>query len=158
MTDEVTKVVRTETAVSVAINALVPAGIIWLIGIPGPEALGGATGLIQGMLKAAGLATLLMTLALTTILRARLRRGTLPRTPEVSGPGRFLPARLLPRAIVLALTAIVLLVPVGTIAAVAFGILPLTQVGLLIFNLLFGTLIGLTMAPPLVRRALADPC
>ncbi|WP_425228941.1 hypothetical protein [Sphingomonas sp.] len=158
MTDPATRAVRIETCVSIAINALIPAGIIWLVGIPGPEALGGATGLVQGMLKAAGLATLLMTLVLTAILRARLRKGGLPRTPAVTGPGRFLPARLLPRAIVLALAAIALLVPLGTLAALALHILPLTRVGLLIFNIAFGAMVGLTMAPPLVRRALADLC
>ncbi len=158
MTDPATRVVRAETAVSIAINALIPAGIIWLVGIPGPDGLGGTTGLVQGMVKASGLATLLMTLVLTAILRARLKRGSLPRTSEVEGPGRFLPARLLPRSIVLAMVAIVLLVPAGTLAALALGILPLSRVGLLIFNLLFGALVGLVMAPPLIRRALADPC
>ena len=152
--------VRTETIVSIAINSLIPAAIIWFIEAHPPQTLTGEQGILGSMLPAAGLATLLMTLVLTNIVRARVRKGSLPALDWPSaerGAMRFIPRNLILRAVALALLALVLLVPAGLVVVTLIDVLPLTKVGFLMFNLIFGALVGLVMARFVVLPALADP-
>ena len=152
--------VRNETVVSIAINSLVPAAIIWFLEASPPQTLTGEYGILGSLLPAAGLATLMMTLVLTNIVRARVRKGALPALdwPKAErGAMAFIPKNLILRAIALALLAIVLLVPAGLIVVALIKILPLTRVEFLIFNLVFGALVGLVMARFVVLPALADP-
>jgi hypothetical protein len=110
--------VRNETVVSIAINSLIPAAIIWFVDASPPQTLTGEYGILGSMLPAAGLATLLMTLVLTNIVRVRVRKGALPAldwpTAE-RGAMAWLPQNLILRAIALALLALVLLVPAGLV-------------------------------------------
>lgn len=151
--------VRNETMVSVAINALIPTAIIWLVGLAPPERLDGETGLLQAMTKASGLATTLMTLVVTLLIRARVRSGAAPALPRASLPTiiRWLPGSVLLRAPVMGLIAVALLVPTGAAFAAAFSLLPLTIGGFVVFNLIYGTIVGLVMTPGVVLRALVDP-
>ncbi len=153
------RAVRTETIVSTLINSLEPAGVIWFAGLAPPETILGPNGIIGPMGKAAGLATLLMTLILTLIVRARVRKGTLPaldRPSAASGLLRWLPRPLLLRAIVMAIVALVLLLPVGLLVVAMLDIMPLTRIGFLIFNLSFGAIVGIVMTRLVVLPALAD--
>ncbi len=153
------RAVRNETFVSIAINALVPATIIWFAGVAPPTRLFGSGGIVGSLLPAAGVATLFMTLILTPIIRARVRAGALP---ALDGPAaergalRLIPARLPLRAVALGLLAIVLLVPPGLAVVWLLGILPLSRVGFLLFNLCYGGLVGAVMARFVVLPALAD--
>ncbi|HEX8300708.1 hypothetical protein [Sphingomonas sp.] len=152
--------VRNETLVSIAINSLVPAGIIWSLGVSPPQMLFGADGIIGSMIPAAGLATLIMTLVLTMIVRARVRKGALPALDwpaEERGAMRLIPRSLPLRALALGALAIVLLVPGGLAVVAALDVLPLTRLGFLIFNLIYGAVVGLVMARFVVLPALADP-
>ena len=72
------RVLRQETLVSMAINALLPSAIIWLLDVTPPQTLVGEQPLVAAMLPAAGMATLAMTLIVTLIIRARVRSGSLP--------------------------------------------------------------------------------
>jgi hypothetical protein len=152
--------VRTETVVSIAINSLVPAAIIWFLDVPPPLTLFGEHAILGSLLPAAGLATLLMTLVLTNIVRVRVRKGSLPALnwPKAErGALAWIPGNLILRAIALALLALVLLVPSGLVVVALIGVLPLTKVGFLIFNLIYGAIVGLVMARFVVLPALADP-
>lgn len=152
--------VRTETIVSVAINAIAPAAIIWVVDASPPQTLTGEHGILGAMLPAAGLATLLMTLVLTNIVRVRVRKGALPALDWPKGERgamAWIPQNLILRAVALALLALVLLVPTGLAVVAVIDILPLTKVGLLIFNLIYGAMVGLVMARFVVLPALADP-
>ena len=154
------RAVRNETVVSIAINSLVPAATIWFVDASPPRTLIGEHGILGSMLPAAGLATLMMALVLTSIVRARVRNGSLPALdwPQVErGAMAWIPKNLILRAIALALLALVLLVPVGLLVVTVIGILPLTKVGFLIFNLIYGAAVGLVMARFVVLPALADP-
>ena len=150
--------VRNETLVSVVLNALVPAAIIRFVALPGPLALAGDDGLWSAMLKGAGLATFMMTLVVTLIVRARVRKGGVAALAAVDLPAvvRLLPRFVLLRAAMMAVVAVIVLVPIGTAAASAAHILPLGLDGFALFNIAFGALSGLTMTPAVVLRALAD--
>lgn len=64
----------------------------------------------------------------------------------------FIPKNLILRSIALALLAIILLVPPGLAVAALTGLLPLTKVGSLIFNLMFGALAVLRAPAPQAGR------
>ena len=152
--------VRNETVVSIAINSLIPSAIIWFVDASPPQTLTGEHGILRAMIPAAGLATFLMTIVLTAIVRARVRKGALPALDWPSaerGAMVWIPQNLFLRAMVLAPLALVLLVPAGLIAVTLTGILPLTKLGFLVFNLIYGAMVGLVMARFVVLPALADP-
>jgi hypothetical protein len=154
------RAIRIETAISTAINSLVPAAIIWFVQLPPPDSLVGVNGIVGPMTKASGLATFLMTLVLTTIVRMRVRKGGLPKLiwPRAErGVLRWLPDSLLLRAIVMGLLAVVLTVPAGLAIVALVGVIPLDRVGFLIFNLLFGAAVGIVMTRFVMLPALADP-
>lgn len=149
-----------EMIVSTAINSLVPAAIIWLVDLAPPDTLLGANGIVGPMSKASGLATFAMTLILTLIVRHRVRGGGLPALdwPNAErGLMRFQPRMLLLRAIANALLAVVLLVPAGLVVVAIIHILPLDKIGFLMFNLVFGAIVGIVMTRFVVLPALADP-
>ncbi|HEX8483802.1 hypothetical protein [Sphingomonas sp.] len=150
--------IRNETMVSVAINAIVPTAIIWAAGVTPPAMLAGAQGLLAGMAKGSGIATLLMTAIVTLLIRKRVRaKPALALAPSELPPlVRSLPGNVVARAIIMSLVAMILLVPAGAAVATVLGILPLDTAGFVIFNVLFGTIVGLTMTPMVVMRALAD--
>lgn len=148
-----------ETVISVLFNALVPAGIIWLLDVAPPRSLFGPDSILPPLIFGAGIATFGMTLVLTTIIRARLASGGLPNFDwprDERGRYRWIPQKLLLRALALAAFAIVILVPAGLATAALTGILPLTKTGLLVFNLIYGTFMGMLMTRLVVLPALAD--
>jgi hypothetical protein len=150
--------IRNETVVAVVINAVIITGLLWLAGIAPPAALRGADGLLAGMAKGAGIPTFLMTLIATKVIRGRVRATpalALPRA-DLPAPLRALPDNVVLRAVAMALVAIVALVAVGAVVATLLGIVPLDGRGFVIFNIVFGAVVGLATAPIVVLRALAD--
>lgn len=153
------RAVRNETIVSTAINSLIPAAIIWFVELPPPDSLVGTNGIIGPMAKASGLATFAMTLVLTMIVRMRVRKGALPALNWPQGERGalgWLPSNVFLRALAVAFLAVILLVPTGLAVVALLGIVPLDRVGFLIFNLLFGALVGIVMTRFVVLPALAD--
>ena len=146
-------------AVSTAINALLPAAIIWFLDVAPPQSLIGANTILAAIVPASGLATFIMTIVLTFIIRTRVAKGGVPALlwpRSERGIYRFIPQYLLLRAAVLGLTAVIALVPVTFALVSLLGILPLTKVGALIFNIVFGAAVGLVMTRFVVLPALAD--
>ena len=153
------KAVRQERVVGTAINALLPAAIIWILDVPPPQRLIGPHDILAAIVPASGMATLVMTLILTLIIRARVAKGSLPGLVwprNERGMMRFIPQSLLLRAVVLGLLAMVLLVPTGFFLVAIAGILPFSKIGALVFNVLFGALVGIVMTRFVVLPALAD--
>ena len=153
------RAVRRERVISTAINALVPAAIIWALDLVPPKRLIGPHDILSALVPASGLATLVMTLVLTLIIRARVAKSSLPALhwPRADrGVFRYVPQNLVLRAIALGLLAVVLLVPPGFAVVAVSGILPLTKLGALGVNLVFGAAVGLTMTRFVVLPALAD--
>lgn len=150
---------RQETVISTAINALVPAAIIWLLDVTPPQRLIGPDTILGAIVPASGLATLIMTFVLTLIVRARVAKGAVPPLtwPRAErGVYRFVPQLLPLRALALALLAIILLVPATWALVAVSGILPLTKVGALVFNIAFGAMVGVVLTRFVVLPALAD--
>jgi hypothetical protein len=150
---------KQETLVSTAINALLPAAIIWFLDVTPPQTLVGPHDILGAIVPASGLASLVMTLVLTAIVRQRVKSGMLcpfewPKAER--GVYRFVPRNLLLRAVVLGLAAVILLVPITFALVAVAGILPLSKLGALAFNIAFGMLVGLTMTRFVVLPALAD--
>lgn len=148
-----------ETIISTLVNALLPAVIIWLISISPPRTLLGPDSILPSLVFGSGIATVAMTLVLTTIIRKRVAAGSLPAFdwPRAErGWYRWIPGNLLLRAVVLAAVAIMLLVPAGFLVVALTGILPLSDVGALVFNIGFGACTGLLMTRFVILPALAD--
>lgn len=148
-----------ETVVSTLINAVVPPAIVWFLKVPPPQALLGPHSILGAIVPASGLATLVMTLIITLIVRRRVASGQVQAFvwPQAErGAWRFIPEGLVLRALVLAITAIVLLVPVTFVIFAVAHILPLSRIGALISNIVFGAAVGLTMTRFIVLPALAD--
>ena len=150
---------RQQVAISIAINALIPTTIIWLIGVAPPDALLGNHAILPGMMMGSGLATLFMTVGLTLAVRSSLQHRKILPLPlaAVGWLSRMLPAPLLARGLSMALLAMLVLVPCGTALLTATPLLPLSAAGFVVWNMLYGAAVGLTMTPLVVRRALADP-
>jgi hypothetical protein len=146
-----------ETCVSTLINAFIPAGIIWLIGLPPPKGLLGPHGMLPAIVAATVLPIFLMTLALTYALRRRLV-STHVLAPKMQLKRQFsrLAMPLLPRAVALTLLGLAVLMP----AAVAFlhmeALLPMTRYQFALFNVSYGALIGIAITPLIVLATLAE--
>ena len=152
-------VLKQETVVSTAINAGLPATIIWFLNVSPPQSLIGANNILAAIVLASGLATFIMTFVLTFIIRARVSKGVVPALDwplKQRGFYRFIPANLLLRAASLGIAAVILLVPVTLALVSVLDILPLTKKGALIFNIMFGATVGLFMTRFVVITALAD--
>lgn len=160
MTPAHATMVRVETGISTAINAIVPTAIIWAIGVPPPLTLFGTNdGIVRGVILGTGVATLLMTLVVTLLVRGRVRKRRVAPLPVAALPplARGLPRALALRAPVLALAAAAILAPLWLAVVVVLDLLPMTRTGLALFNVALGTSVGLAMTPWVVLRAFADP-
>lgn len=152
-------VVRAQTLVSVAIYAVLPTTVLWLIQAPGPATLFGNMGMIGPLLAPAAIGTFMMTIGLTLMIRGAVRAGTMPAlnaSPADRSVLGILPASLPLRAALLALVATVIFVPAGLAVVTAAGLLPLSRVGFAVFNIVYGSCIGAAMTPSVVLAALAD--
>ncbi len=150
---------RQETVVSLIFNAAIIPLILWLTGVAPPQTLLGPSSIFAALIPGAAAATLMMTIIVTLVVRARVAKGSLPafdwpRTER--GLYRFVPANILLRAIVLALMAAAILVPVGFVAVALSGLLPFTQSEANMFNIIYGIAVALLMTRFVVLTALAD--
>lgn len=156
----VRRVLRQETLISTLINSLVPAAVIWWLDLAAPQRLLGDESVLQSMVPAALLATGVMTLVLTLILRRRARAGAVPTLANAQAMGaihRHIPKNLLLRALAFAVCAGLVLIPAGLAVVALLGLVPLSKLGFLVHNLLFGAAVGLLMTRWVVLAALADP-
>ena len=158
-------IVRRETTANTIATALIAAALTALIfrgrnTIPAFEAPpGGIFGILPGTFNF----TLLVTLVLSLVIRARVRRGVALRAAPGGGAlrGSWLPANLLLRGLALAALATVVLVPLSAGAVrglVGLEILPShwSLVGMGTYFVLHFVVLSLLVTPPVVWRALQD--
>ena len=156
--------VRAETLANTAITVVIAAAVTWLLfrGQSSIPALAPPPGGIFGILPATFNFTLLATIVLTLVIRARVRRGRVHHWPA----GRPLPARWLPRNLVLrgvafAAATTSLLVPTTFLlvrGGIAARLLPAQWSfgGMLALFCVYFGLLAFLITPAVVRRALAD--
>lgn len=152
-------VLAQEMTVSTAINAILPAAIIWFLDVAPPQNLLGSNTILAAIVPASGLATFIMTIVLTFIIRMRVAKGGVPALiwpRSERGFYRVIPQNIFLRAAVLSISAVNLLVPITLALVNLLGVLPLTKFGALIFNIIFGAVVGLVMTRFVVLPALAD--
>jgi hypothetical protein len=158
-------VVRKETLLNTVATMLIAAALSWLLfrGESSVVALAppvhGVLGIVPGTFNF----TLLVTLALTAVIRARTRRGECPRLDR-DEPLRWvgwLPTHLLARALTTALLATLLFVPI-TLASIGWlirsGNVPedWSFTSMLVFFVVYFAALSLVVTPTVVWRALAD--
>jgi hypothetical protein len=156
--------VRDETVANAVITVVLAAAIVWALfhGQSAIRALAPPPGGIFGLLPGTFNFTLLVTVVLTLVIRARVRSGRVGRWPTARAvPLRWLPANVVLRGFALAAVATIAFVPATLLlvrAGIGAGVLPAewSFAGmLLLFCAYFGVL-ALWVTPVIVRRALAD--
>ncbi len=160
LTDAERQFVRNETIVSIVLNALVSAVFVWLL-FRGKSEVGlwGMDGLAFDLLPTTFMITFMMTLGLSLVIRRRVGRGSAPRLGWVRAEHpwlRFLPAWLLPRALLLAAGMMVLFVPATVGLLIAAGWHPMAIGHVYLFKVIYGALMGLVATPVILLAALAD--
>ncbi|HRX89743.1 MAG TPA: hypothetical protein P5528_09880 [Steroidobacteraceae bacterium] len=157
--------VRRETVANTLATIVIAAVLTWLIfrGQASIEPLAAAPDGIFGILPGTFNFTLLVTIVLSLVIRARVRRGAVGRLApgEGSRVGAALPGNVLLRGIVLALIVTLLFVPLTyglCYALSAAGVLPdrWTFAGMLAFFVAYFTLLAWLVTPVIVWRALRD--
>ena len=147
------RILLTEAAISIVPNALVSALFVWLI-FRGVDAipLWGMNGVAFDLVPTTFMLTLMTTIALTLIVRARRRKG-LP----AAAPGALrLPHNLLPRAISLALLLCLLFVPASVLLLKLGWSGDWSYDRMMVFKIAYGVAVGLVATPLVVLAALRD--
>lgn len=146
--------VAVETAVGVVLNIVVGALFVWLMfGGRARVGLWGADGLAFDLVPTVFMITLMTTVALTLITRARIRKGAVP---PMRDSGRPIPGIVPLRALLFALVATVAIVPLSV------AILWLVWRGdwsfgaVMGFKIAYCAVLGLLVTPPILRAALRD--
>ncbi len=157
------EVIRAETAINTAVTAVIAGLITWLIhhgresiplfGLPA----GGLFGILPGTFNF----TLFVTVVLTLVIRARVRRGACASLSRDLKSTRLLPPNLLLRGLLLAFVMTVILVPAGYgIAWMTTGtgdVSPAWRLpGLTVFYVVYFVMLSLVVTPLVVARALQD--
>lgn len=150
------KMVAGEMRIGIAFNAVVPPAIIWLLGAAPPLSLVGDQPVIGPVAGASGVATLGMTIVITALVSGRIRKGVVNALSPERAPSfvRLIPGPLVLRAIFLCLFALALFVPTGLLLCEILPILPMNNAQFLVFNIVFGAIVGAVMAPIVAVRAL----
>lgn len=150
-----------ETAISIGVNAAVSAAFAWglfrgVTRVP----LRGAQGIGADLVPTVFMITLMLTLALTLVTRRRMRAGVLAGLHEgisaLPRPLAMLPANVLLRALVLALSLTAVLVPASVALLAAAGTESLAFDLFVGFKILYGAALGALVTPLILLRALAD--
>lgn len=147
------RILATEAAVSVVPNAVVSALFVWLVfGGHGPIPLWGLHGLAFDLVPTTFMLTLMTTIALTLIVRARRRKGLAGAAPGFPPLPRALPLRAVALALLLCLVFVplsVLLLRLGWSGDWSYG-------RVMAFKIAYGVAVGLVATPLAVLAALRD--
>lgn len=155
-----TRYIRTETAISVAINAALSAlAFVLVFGLRGPVPVWGAGGLVLDGLPQGFMIALMSTLVPGFLTLRRLRRGALaPNALRDGALAARLPANLLLRALVLALLTALGAMAILALAGFLAGAPPALNWSLaLCVKVLLGALLAVLVTPFALRAALATP-
>jgi len=147
------QILATEAAISIVPNALVSALFVWLVfGGRAAVPLWGTGGLAFDLVPTTFMLTLMTTVALTLIVRARRRRGL----PQVAPGQPRLPRNLVARGIVLGLTLCGVCLP-GSIVLLWLGWDgDWSYARVMGFKIAYGVVVGLVATPLAVLAALRD--
>lgn len=148
------RVLAIEAAISVIPNALFSALFVWLLfrdakAIP----LWGTKGVAFDLVPTTFMLTLVTTIGLTLVIRARRRKGAL-HVADLGFPP--LPRNVGARAVVLALSLSVLIVPVTVLALHLLWASNWSYAEMLAFKVAYGVMVGLVATPLVVLAALRD--
>lgn len=151
--------VRKETIANTIASVVIAAMLTWLIfhGRPAIPALDSPPGGIFGIFPGTFNFTLLVTIALTLIVRKRVNTALVARRVAVTQ----LPTNVLLRGLVLALAATTLMAPTGlalVYMGIHAGLLPAlwSLYGMMGFFVSYFALLSVLITPVIVRRALSD--
>lgn len=149
--------VRTETIVSIVLNAAVSALFVWIV-FRGQDVipLWGAQGLVVDLIPTCFAITLMSTIAMTLLTRVRLKRNRVERVSTTTGIARFLPRALPLRAFAFALAVTVIAVPLSAAALALVGFDGRAYNTVLAFKIAYGAVLAVLISPPILVRALAD--
>lgn len=145
--------IRRETAIGIVLNIVVSAAFVWLMfGGRATIGLWGMDGLAFDLVPTTFMITLMTTIALTFLTRARVRAGGV----AALGGGSWLPAFPPIRGVLLGLVATVAIVPaiVGLLALGWGRDWSFDEV--LGFKMAYGAALGLLVTPIVLRFALRD--
>lgn len=150
-------VLAAETLVGVVIGALIIPAIIWLLDAAPPTDLVGKHGVIVGLLMGTFFQVFGTGIAVTLVLRNRVRRGSLHALAPQAFPwaGR-LPRNWALRALLLTVFALALLVPVALAICAIFHVYPLSKAHFAALNSLYGALVAILITPVVAVAALSD--
>lgn len=142
-----------ESAISIVPNALVSALFVWLI-FRGADTipLWGTQGVAFDLLPTTFMLTLMTTIALTLIVRARRRKGLPAATPGSLG----LPRNVVLRAVALALLLCVVFVPATVLVLGLVWDADWSYDQMMVFKIAYGISVGLVATPLVVLAALRD--
>ena len=145
--------IRTETAISAIPNAVIGAAFVWLM-FGGRDRIGlwGMDGLAFDLVPTVFMITLMTTVALTLLTRARMRKGAVPRMTA----RRRLP-RLLPlRAVTLAAVTTLVVAPLSILLLWAIWTGPWSYGAVMAFKIVFCVALGFLVTPVVLHHALCD--
>lgn len=116
--------------------------------------LWGEQGIALDLVPTVFMITLVGNLIVTFICRKRVREGMVAplSTPRPS----WLPRRALPRMLLLAVAATVLIVPLSVGVLLLLGVQTMDFGSFVVFKVVYGTAVGALSAPMVIRAALAD--
>ena len=148
------RVLAVEAAIYIVPNALVSALFVWLLfrsvdAVP----LWGMQGVAFDLVPTTFMLTLMTTIGLTLVVRARTRKGAV-HAADAGFPA--LPHNVVARALVLALTATVMLVPVSVIVLHLLWAGNWSYDTIMIFKVGYGVAVGLVVTSIVVLAAMRD--
>lgn len=157
LTSDHRRYIRKETLINTVVNTVISALFVWvafrgLSAIP----LWGNPGLALDLVPTCVAITLVSAMVLTLTTRVRLKRGRVAPLTPARGPGAWLPATVVVRALTAAAIVTIIAVPlsVGVLKLVGADGASFNQV--LVFKILYGAALSALISPPLLMRALAD--
>lgn len=147
------RILATEAAISIVPNALVSALFVWLLFRDTPAIpLWGMQGVAFDLVPTTFMLTLMTTIALTLIVRARRRRGL-----AAAAPGSLaLPGNVLLRAVTLALLLCLVFVPLTVLLLRMGWSGDWSYDRMMGFKIAYGIAVGLVATPLAVLAALRD--
>lgn len=152
---EHSRYIRTETTISAVLNAVIGAAFVFLM-FGGMQTIGlwGANGLAIDLLPTVFMITLMTTVGLTLITRARVRAGKVPKRSGRSS----LSNNVFARALVLAAGSTIAFVPASVLGLALIWAVSgdWLFIAVLVFKVMYSALLGVIVTPIILRAALAD--
>jgi hypothetical protein len=150
---DVRRFLAVETFVNAVVSGVLSAGFVVLVfGGRDIIPLWGMDGLAFDLIPTVFMITLMMTIGLTLFTRSRCRRGRAPLSRRASR----LPGNVLLRALLLAISATVLLVPASVGLLHLLGLQGWSYSAVMLFKIIYGVVLAAAITPVIVIGAMRD--